>query len=43
MTDPAISGYAKTAAEVYEQDGRDGLAAYLDRIQGESNIGILTQ
>ena len=36
--DPAVSGYAKTAAELYEQDGRDALVAYLDRIQRESNI-----
>jgi len=36
--DPAVSGYAKTAAEIYEQDGREALVAYLDRIQRESNI-----
>ena len=36
--DPAVSAYAKTAAEVYEQDGRDALVAYLDRIERESNI-----
>ncbi|MGI9064992.1 MAG: ATP-binding protein [Pyrinomonadaceae bacterium] len=36
--DPAVSDYAKTAAEVYEQQGREALVAYLDRIQRESNI-----
>ena len=36
--DPAISGYAITAAEIYDHDGRDAMVGYLDRIQRESNI-----
>jgi len=37
-SDPSISDYASTAAEIYEQDGRDALVGYLDRLQHESNI-----
>ena len=38
MIDPVVSGYAKTAAEIYEQGGRDALVAYLDHLQRDSNI-----
>jgi len=40
MIDPALSGYARTAAEIYEQNGRDALVAYLNRVQRESNIRV---
>ena len=36
--DPAITGYAKTAAEIYEQNGRDPLVTYLDHVEHESHI-----
>lgn len=36
--DPAISGHASAAAEIYEREGKDGLSAYLEGIQRESNI-----
>ena len=36
--DPAVSGYAKTAAEIYEQNGQEALVSYFDRIERESNI-----
>ncbi len=34
----AINNYAAAAAEIYEQQGKDGLIGYLERIQSESNI-----
>ena len=36
--DPAITGYASAAAEIYEREGRDGLSTYLEGLQRESNI-----
>ena len=36
--DPAISGYASDAAQIFEREGRDGLNNYLERLQHESNI-----
>lgn len=36
--DPAITGYANDAAEIFELEGRDGLNNYLERLQHESNI-----
>jgi signal transduction histidine kinase len=36
--EPAISAYASTAAEIYEREGRNGLSAYLESVQRESNI-----
>jgi signal transduction histidine kinase len=36
--DPAITGYANDAAELFEREGRDGLNNYLERLQHESNI-----
>jgi two-component system, OmpR family, sensor histidine kinase CpxA len=33
-----LSGYAQTAAEIYERDGQPALVAYLERLQRESNI-----
>jgi signal transduction histidine kinase len=38
LIDPAISGYASAAAEIYEREGRDGLSTYLEGLQRESNI-----
>jgi two-component system sensor histidine kinase CpxA len=38
--DPAISGYAQNAAEIYEQSGRDALVTYLDRVERESHIRV---
>jgi signal transduction histidine kinase len=39
--DPAIIGNATDAAEIFEREGRNGLIAYLDRLQYESNIRAL--
>jgi two-component system sensor histidine kinase CpxA len=36
--DSTISGYASAAAEIYEREGTNGLNAYLEGIQRESNI-----
>jgi len=36
--DPAITGYANDAAEIFERDGRDELINYLERLHHESNI-----
>lgn len=36
--DPAISRYAKTATEIYEQSGRDTVVTYLDQVERESHI-----
>jgi len=36
--DPAISGYASLAAEIYEREGGHGLSDYLEGLQHESNI-----
>lgn len=33
-----LSGYAQTAAEIYERDGQPALVGYLERLQRESNI-----
>ena len=38
MIDPVVSSYAKTAAEIYEQGGRDALVPYLDHLQHDSDI-----
>jgi len=36
--DLAISTYAQTAAEIYERDGQNALAGYIDSLQRESHI-----
>lgn len=36
--DLAISTYAQTAAEIYERDGQNAVAGYIDSLQRESHI-----